>query len=206
MGALIDIIQFSFSSIVWGILIAVVCMALFVFIIKGWWRNALFTVWSYLIGIVLFLLLTFQCTLIAGSIKIINTTEEYEEYFTEIVNSAYEGWEEVSIEDADVVIKKAIAEYPLLSYYIGGGQFSGYNAKRLPKAIADELVAVMSAYIGRRLLWCLAFVVIAGFIGIKTINKNNRSARADRTERISARSSRPAAGRERRPHISHRRR
>ena len=60
MGALIDIIQFSFSSIVWGILIAVVCMALFVFIIKGWWRNALFTVWSYLIGIVLFLLLTFQ--------------------------------------------------------------------------------------------------------------------------------------------------
>ena len=206
MGALIDIIQFSFSSIVWGILIAVVCMALFVFIIKGWWRNALFTVWSYLIGIVLFLLLTFQCTLIVGSIKIINTTEEYEEYFTEIVNSAYEGWEEVSIEDADVVIKKASAEYPLLSYYIGGGQFSGYNAKRLPKAIADELVAVMSAYIGRRLLWCLAFVVIAGFIGIKTINKNNRSARADRTERLSARSSRPAVGRERRPHISTRRR
>ena len=115
MGALVDIIQFSFSSIIWGILIAIACMALFVFIIKGWWKNALFTIWSYLIGIVLFLLLAFQCTLIVGSIKIINTTEEYEEYFTEIVNSAYEGWEEVSEEEADVVIKKAIAKYPLLS-------------------------------------------------------------------------------------------
>ncbi len=206
MGALVDIIQFSFSSIIWGILIAVACMALFVFIIKGWWKNALFTIWSYLIGIVLFLLLAFQCTLIVGSIKIINTTEEYEEYFTEIVNSAYEGWEEVSEEEADVVIKKAIAKYPLLSYYISGGEFSGYNAKQLPKAMADELISFMSAYIGRRLLWCLGFVLVAGLIGIKTINKNNRSARADRTERLSARSSRPAVGRERRPHISTRRR
>ena len=123
MGYLWNIIQFSFGSLLWGVLIAFACMALFVFIIKGWWKNALFTIWSYLIGAILFPILVFQCTMIVGSLKIIDTCDEYEVYFNNIVNSAYEGWEEVTKEDSDIIIKKAIAEYPLLEYYIGGGDF-----------------------------------------------------------------------------------
>ncbi|MBE6303444.1 MAG: hypothetical protein E7089_05860 [Bacteroidales bacterium] len=195
MGYLINIIQFSFSSLIWGILIALLCMALFVFIIKGWWKNALFTIWSYLIGAILFLLLSFQCTMIVGSLKIINTCDEYEAYFASVVNSVYDGWEEVSTESADIVIKKAIAEYPLLEYYISGGEFSGFNAKQLPAAMADELRSFMRAYITRRLLWCLGFVIVAGVAGIMTLNKYNRSTRTygtNNSERIST--SRPRVG------------
>lgn len=189
MGYLFNIIQFSFGSLIWGILIALACMALFVFIIKGWWKNAMFTIWSYLIGSILFLMLSFQCTMIVGSLKIINTCDEYEAYFTSVVNSMYDGWEEVSQESADIVINKAIAEFPLLEYYISGGEFSGYNAKQIPAAMADELRSFMWAYITRRLLWCLGFVIVAGVIGIMTLNKYNRSTRTYGTnnrERITA--------------------
>lgn len=173
--ALWNIIQYSIGSLVWGVLIAVLCMALFILIIKGWLKDAMFSVWSYLIGIVLFVLLAFQCTMIVGSLKIIDTTGTYEAYFTEIVDNIYDGWEQVPTEQADIIIKKAIAEYPLLEYYIGGGEFNGFNAKQLPAAIAEELRSFMRAYITRRLLWCLGFVLVAGVLGIKTLDKQNRS-------------------------------
>lgn len=203
-----NIIQYSIGSLVWGVLIAVLCMALFVFIIKGWWKDAMFSIWSYIIGFVLFVLLAFQCTMIVGSLKIIDTTDTYEAYFNEIVDNIYEGWEEVPTEQADIIIKKAIAEYPLLEYYIGGGDFSGFNAKQLPGAIAEELRSFMRAYITRRLSWCLGFVLVAGVLGIKTLDKRYASPiRSSRNERRSSGSFRPMPGGTHRPRVNtHRRR
>lgn len=203
MGYLWNIIQFSFSSLLWGILIAVLCMALFVFIIKGWWKNALFTVWSYLIGAILFILLIFQCTMIVGSLKIIDTSDEYEAYFRDIVSDVYEDWQEVSKEDADIIIKKAITEYPLLEYYISGGDFRGFSGKELPTAMADELRSFMWAYIIRRLLWCLGFVLVAGILGIKTLNKYNEGRRRERP--VTSNRQHVSSSGTRRPHISRRR-
>ena len=202
MAYLWNIIQFSFSSLIWGILIALLCMALFVFIIKGWWKNALFTIWSYLIGAILFIFLVFQCTMIVGSLKIIDTCEEYEVFFRQVVDSAYEGWEEVTKDDSDIIIKKTIAEYPLLEYYIGGGDFRGFNAKQLPTAMADELRSFMWAYIVRRLLWCLGLVLVAGVLGIKTLDQYNQGQRQSRSYTTSQRH---VSGTSRRPHISRRR-
>lgn len=201
--ALWNIIQYSVGSLFWGILIALLCMALFVFIIKGWWKDALFSVWSYLIGALLFVLLAFQCTMIVGSLKIIDTADEYEGYFTQVVDNIYEGWEEVPIEQADVVIKKAIAEYPLLEHYISGGEFSGFNARQLPSAMADELRSFMRKYIVRRLLWCLGFVVVAGVLGIKTLDKRYASpVRGTHSDRRSSAGSRPMPGGTRRPRVN----
>lgn len=178
--ALWNIIQYSIGSLVWGVLIAVLCMALFILIVKGWFKDAMFSIWSYIIGIILFVLLAFQCTMIVGSLKIIDTTDTYESYFNEIVDNIYAGWEEVPTEQADIIIKKAIAEYPLLDYYIGGGDFSGFNAKQLPGAIAEELRSFMRAYITRRLLWCLGFVLVAGVLGIITLDRQNNNCRTQR--------------------------
>lgn len=175
-----NIIQYSIGSLVWGILIAVLCMALFILIVKGWFKDAMFSIWSYIIGIILFVLLAFQCTMIVGSLKIIDTTDTYEAYFTEIVDNIYDGWEQVPTEQADVIIKKAIGEYPLLDYYIGGGDFSGFNAKQLPGAIAEELRSFMRAYITRRLLWCLGFVLVAGVLGIITLDRQNNNCRTQK--------------------------
>ena len=203
-----NIIQYSISSLLGGVLTAIVCLALFVFIIKGWWKDAMFSIWSYIIGVVLFLLLSFQCTMIVGSLKIIDTMDEYKAYFTEIVDNAYEGWEQVPADVAEAVIDKAIEECPLLEHYIGGGEFTGFSAKELPTAMTEELRSFMKAYIVRRLLWCLGFVLVAGALGIMTLDKPYaQSARRDLSERRHSGGSRPVPNGSHRPRVNtHRRR
>lgn len=203
-----NIIKYSISSLFGGVLTAIVCLALFFFIIKGWWKDAMFSVWSYFIGAILFLLLSFQCTMIIGSLKIIDTADEYKAYFTEIVDNAYEGWEQVPDDVAEVVIDKAIEECPLLEHYIGGGEFTGFSAKELPTAITEELRSFMKAYIVRRLLWCLGFTLIAGILGIMTLNRHYAtSAQRGLSERRHSSGSRSVPNESHRPRINtHRRR
>lgn len=182
--ALFDILRYSFSSVIWGILIAIVCMALFVFLIKGWYKDATFSPISYVIGAILFLLLSIQCILIVGSLKIIDTTDYYEIEISNIVNDAYDDMDEISIEQSDEIIKEIIDRFPLLHYYIGGGEFSGFTAKELPHAMADELRSFMRWYIFRRILWCLGFVIIGAVCVIRSLSKNSTPLRqSDRLQR-----------------------
>lgn len=177
MYAFYDIIRYSFSSVIWGILIAAICLALFVLLIKGWYKDATFSPTSYLIGTILSIFLAIQCVLIVGSIKIIGTTDYYETEISRIVDSTYDAADEVTQGHADDIIQVIIDKYPLLHYYIGGGEFSGFTAKELPHAIAGELRTFMRWYIFRRILWCIGFVLIAAFCVIKTLSRNYHSIR-----------------------------
>ena len=179
---LFDILRYSFSSMIWGILIAVACMALFVFLIKGWYKDATFSPISYVVGAFLFLFLSFQCILIVGSLKIISMTDEYEQRITNIVESAYSPSDMVSMPQASDVIDTIIDEFPILEYYIGGGEFSGFTAEQLPHAIADELRSFMRWYIFRRILWCLGFVIVGAICVIKSLSKNYQGIRRQRVQ------------------------
>lgn len=172
MWALFDILRYSFSSVIWGILIAVACMALFVFLIKGWYKDATFSPISYIIGAVLFLFLSFQCILIVGSLKIIDTTDYYETEISRIVDNAYDAADEVTMGQADDIIQVIIDRFPLLQYYISSGEFSGFTAKELPHAMADELRSFMRWYIFRRILWCLGFVIVGAVCVIRSLSRS----------------------------------
>lgn len=39
---MIEIFRYSIGSIAWGLVIGIVCIALFFVLIKGWWKNARF--------------------------------------------------------------------------------------------------------------------------------------------------------------------
>ncbi len=182
--ALFDILRYSFSSAIWGILIAVACMVLFVFLIKGWYKDATFSPVSYVIGAILFLFLSIQCILIVGSLKILDTTDYYEMEITRIVESTYDAADEVTMKQSDDIIKLVIDRYPLLHYYIGGGEFTGFTARQLPHAMADELRSFMRWYIFRRILWCLGFVIVGAVCVIKSLSKKYvPSRRSERTQR-----------------------
>ena len=172
MWALYDILRYSFSSVIWGILIAVACMTLFVFLIKGWYKDATFSPISYVVGAILFMFLSFQCVLIVGSLKILDTTDYYEMEITRIVDSTYDSVDEVSMGQADEIIQVIIDRFPLLQYYISGGEFSGFTAKELPHAMADELRSFMHWYIFRRILWCLGFVIVGAVCVIRSLSKS----------------------------------
>ena len=181
---LFDILRYSLSSMVWGILIAIACMGLFVFLIKGWYKDATFSPISYAVGAMLFLLLSFQCVLIVGSLKIISMTDEYEERISTIVESAYSPSDEVSLSQASDVIDTIIEEFPILQYYVGGGEFSGFTARELPHAIAQELRSFMRWYIFRRILWCLGFVIVGAVCVIRSMSRNHATRRLQRPQSI----------------------
>ena len=183
MWALFDILRYSFASAFWGVLIAVACMALFVFLIKGWYKDTTFSPISYIIGAVLFFFLSFQCVLVVGSLKIISMTDEYEQRITSIVESVYSPSDMVSMPQASDVIDTIIDEFPILEYYIGGGEFSGFTAAQLPHAMADELRSFMRWYIFRRILWCLGFVIVGAICVIRSMSKtkNKKTSNLHRT-------------------------
>ena len=181
---LFDILRYSLSSMLWGCLIAIACMALFVFLIKGWYKDATFSLVSYVVGALLFLLLSFQCVLVVGSLKIISMTNEYEQEISSIVDRLYSPSDEVSISQASDVIDTIINEFPILHYYIGGGEFSGFTAKELPHAIALELRSFMRWYIIRRIFWCLVFVMIGAVCVIKSMSRNALRPKTQRIEMI----------------------
>ena len=178
-----NILRYSFGSIIWGVLIAICCIALFVFLIKGWYKDAIFSPISYVIGAVLFFFLSFQCVLIVGSLKIISMTDDYEQRITSIVESVYSPSDMVSMPQASDVIDTIIDEFPILEYYISGGEFSGYSASELPHAIADELRSFMRWYIFRRILWCLGFVIVGAICVIRSMSKtkNKKTSNLHRT-------------------------
>ena len=109
-----NLIQLSLSSVPWGIFIALICMALFFVLIKGWYKDATFSPISYIVGAVLFLFLSFQCVLIVGSIKIIDTTDYYEVQITRIVDSLYDAADDLNDCNTVAVSKDPDADLALI--------------------------------------------------------------------------------------------
>lgn len=181
---LFDIIRYSFNSMIWGILIAIACMVSFVLLIKGWYKNATFSPVSYIVGFILFLVLSFQCVLIIGSLKIIDMSDEYEKEVTAIVESVYSPLDEVTQQQASDIINSIIEEFPILRYYISGGEFSGFSAKELPHAISLEIRSFMRWYIFRRILWCIGFVLVGAICVIKSMSRDYARIRSNRIQSI----------------------
>lgn len=169
MWGLFELLKLSFSSLIWGVLITVLCLILFFVLIKGWYRSATYTPLSYLIGAILFLFLGFQCTMIVGGLKISSLSQEYTIQLESLVNRFYASSDEVSAKASTQLVDKLIRENPILQYYIGGGKFSGYTAEQLPQAVVNTLQTFIRWYIVRRLLWCLFFVGVGAFVVIRSM-------------------------------------
>lgn len=169
MWGLFELLKLSFSSLIWGVLITILCLVLFFVLIKGWYRSATFTPLSYLIGAVLFLFLSFQSTMIVGGLKINSLSQEYYIQIESLVNHFYDADDSVSTQVSTKLVDKLIRENPILKYYIGWGEFSGYTASQLPQAVVSTLQTYIRWYIVRRLLWCLFFVGVGAFVVIRSM-------------------------------------
>lgn len=174
MWGLFELLKFSFSSIFWGILITLICLVLFFIIIRGWYKNAVFTPGSYIIAVILFFLLAFQSTMIVGAIKIIRISDYYEKQVSQLINENLPPNQEITKQDSEQLVQWLINKYPILQHYIGNGEFTGYTAQELPEAMGKELRSFMRGYILVRFLWCLGFVIVGTVLTITSLNKRKQ--------------------------------
>lgn len=171
---LFDLLQFSLSSLFYGVLITAVCLVLFFVLIRGWYKSATMTPVSYLVGFVLFLLLSFQCTLIMGAIKIIHISDFYAGEIQQLMQQFFQGNQEVTVQQSTQIVENLVDTYPVLGHFFQSGEFSGYTAAELPEAMRTEICSFLRWFIVRRLLWCLAFVVVGAVCVIRTMTPSYR--------------------------------
>lgn len=168
-----NILEYSLSSVLWGIIISLACVGLYVLIVKGWYKDAIFSFATWFNLLILFFLLSFQCTMIVGSIKIQKEIDNLETAVKDIVDTNCYSSEIVSDEESKDILYQVIENYPLLKYYVGDGEFVGFTAAQLPHVIASELQFFMKWYIFRRLLWCLFFVFVAALFTIRSLRNEH---------------------------------
>lgn len=166
---LFDLLQFSFSSLIWGILITVVCLLLFFTLIRGWYKSATMTPISYLVGFILFLLLSFQCTLIMGAIKIIHISDFFAGEIQQVVQQFFQSNQEVTVQQSTIIVENLVDTYPMLGHFFQSGEFTGYTAAELPEAMRQTICTYLRWFIVRRLLWCLAFVILGAVLVIRSL-------------------------------------
>lgn len=157
-------------------------MALFFLLIKGWWKDAVMSLSTYIVGGVLGILLMFQCTLICGSLAIMHKANEFEALATEAVQQMVTRGEAtlneiVNHAETQEVMDEIVRNHPILGSYCEGADFTGHELVELPKAMTAELNNYLKKYIVRRLLWALAFVVVAAVVANYTITKGNATNR-----------------------------
>lgn len=206
LSTFINIICYSIGSLFWGVLIGTACMVIFFLLIKGWWKDAVMSPTTYVVGGVLGLLLAFQCTLICGSLSIMHKANQFETLATEAVEKLVESGkaglnEIVDHTETQEVMDEIVKNHPILGSYCQGADFTGHELVELPKAMTAELKNYLKKYIYRRLLWSLAFVVMAAIVANYTLSKGHGTGRHRESNRRSSDRSRLRDNRSTRPNM-----
>ena len=170
---LIGMVGLFIGSLFWGVLAAVLCMGLFVFFAKGWYKHVSFVPSVYVVGVLLFIFLIFYCTFIVGELRLINTAQEYKEAIAQLLNM-------MGIADTENIGKAELAsilgslsrEYPFLESYFTDFSYEGSVAE-LPGSMIDQIVSSLRKEIIFDIIKCL--VAFAAAIAIVIFSKPNRT-------------------------------
>lgn len=167
----------SIGNLIWGVLLTIVGIALMFLIIKSWRKDAYFAPSSYLVGMVLFLFLSFQSILMCGAITIKSGTDEIRASINRMVEDIPEGIP-FSSSNSQQILDNICEEYPIVGEYVDWADFEGHDSSNIADAMVEELNSFLNWYILRRIGWSVLFVVIGAVIVIKTmprIYQNRRS-------------------------------
>lgn len=176
MDGFINVLYHSLGSMLIGVFLTVVGVALMYILIRLWWRNSTFTLASIVVGIVLFFFLAFQSVLLCGAITIKSYCDDVEKYVNLIVQNQPLSTI-FSTEDSQQILDSISEEWPLVGYYVNMADFQGHTSETIAAAMSDELRNYMNWFIFRRVCWSLLFVVVGAVIINKTISIQNGSRR-----------------------------
>lgn len=182
------ILKYSIGSLLYGGLITILFIALFIFLIKGWYKDAVFKPVSYVVLAILSLIILYNSVIICGALAMKSDLDSIRGFIENII--AYTGIDLDGIVDSasgSDVVRQLVSAHPILNYYADSGEFYGMTFSELPAAICDTLNSYLNGVIVEHLLWSLGFVVVAAVIVIKTMRRESahRISSMGRTSRRS---------------------
>lgn len=161
---LFEIVSLSVGSLFWGVLVAAACMALFVALAKGWYKNATLSPAVYVVGALLFLYLSLYCTFIVGELKIMSSAADYKDYLASLLQAAgATGDEWLSQSNAQPVLDSLFEHYPILDHFLTDYHYQGSVAE-LPETMINLFTDIVRREIWSDAAHCLGAAVVAAVV------------------------------------------
>lgn len=169
---LYDILKYSASSIIVGIIVTLLLVGLMFFIVKGFFPRSTFSPLSILVGLILTLFLGFRMITMCGAISLKWMCNDFETYVNSLIPDDMDQLEiPLSERDADRIVSQAIDEFPILPHFVSSGTFIGTNTSNIAHIMAETLNDFLNQFIWQTLLWGLVYLAIAAVLVVWTLKK-----------------------------------
>ena len=189
-----NILTYSVGSFIWGILIALACTGLILFIIKAINQDSYFTPLSYIIALILCVILAYNCTIICSAISMKSDIGFVEGIITQIVQISIASYDSAADQEVtNEILQTVLRENPILYHSIGLSNFEGIKLSELPHLLANNFYDYLNSLIWEKVLWSLLFIVVGIVLTIVTLGRTGNSNRYRSrmgNSRVSSRTSR----------------
>lgn len=158
-----ELFSTGFSCIFYGMVITAALMAILYFLLRQLNRGIVESIPFYITGVILFILLTIQLSLMCGAIEVKGYVDATEVYVTQLV----EGLSGVlTANESQQILDKVTEENPLLGVYFNICNFAGTEIQDLPSRMAEVFRDNLNTYIWHRVFWSLGITVVGVVIAI----------------------------------------
>lgn len=175
------ILKYSIGSLLYGGLITVVLISLFIILIKGWYKDAIFKPITLAALGVLALIVLANSTIICGALAMksdITTILASVENIFEV--SGLKDNSEVDSLQTNILMQEVTDRYPIIKSVADQCDISGSQVAELPTKICNTLTDNLNDIIKKSLLWTLTFVVIGAVVVIKTLGHGSSNRTSSR--------------------------
>lgn len=147
------IISYSLSSILLGLLVAVILTLMFLLIAKQLNQSSSITPVSLATAFVLLLIIFVQSALFVGSKRISITVTDYEEHLNQIAATSNATVEEV--------MKQIREKAPVAWHFVSVNSYDMMPLTELPHAVCSGARSALNNYAWRRLWWAVGCFIVA---------------------------------------------
>jgi len=164
-----ELISHAGWSILAGIAIAAIIVVLLLVIVRGFYRNAIFNASSIILSVILGFFLCIQFIPMSAAFALKSKLSDFEYWLNSNVihPENFKSPQEISSEESELIVEKAIEEYPILGTLVGSGHFEGYNTENLAHGIITVLNDYLNDLIIKLLVVALIEVAICAFLLVK---------------------------------------
>ena len=182
------ILKYSIGSLAYGGLITVIFLSLFILLIKGWYKDAVFKPISFIVLGVLALIVLCNGTIFCGAQAMKSDISSVKASIENIIEtSGLDVNTGVDSLQSNKIFQEAANRHPALNYYASHCDFSGRQLAGLPSAICDTLNGYLNGIIVKCLLWTLVFAVAGAIAVIKTLDRSSGGRASGRVPRNAGR-------------------
>lgn len=153
-----SLIGTAFSSILYGVIVTAVIMALLYVVLKAISRGIVQTPVFYVTGVVLAILLIVQTSMMIGAIQAKDAANSAQIYMEQLLEDSYGT---VDARDSQKVMDAVTDEFPIIGNFVDIANFSGHEVSELPEVMYTAMVDHLSSFIWHRVWWILGIIVVA---------------------------------------------